>query len=37
MDENDFKLDERGPEISIDRTYNSQDNGVGMFGKGWYS
>ncbi|EJQ78680.1 YD repeat (Two copies) [Bacillus toyonensis] len=37
MDENDFKLDGRGPGISIDRTYNSQDNGVGMFGKGWYS
>ncbi|MFD3446720.1 DNRLRE domain-containing protein [Microbacteriaceae bacterium 4G12] len=37
MDETDFKLDGRGPGISIDRTYNSQDNSAGMFGKGWYS
>ncbi|MCU5517788.1 DNRLRE domain-containing protein [Bacillus wiedmannii] len=37
MDETDFNLSGKGPNVSIDRTYNSQDTGTGLFGKGWHS
>ncbi|MGG4438650.1 DNRLRE domain-containing protein [Priestia megaterium] len=37
FDETDFSLDGRGPGIDISRTYNSQDEEVGIFGKGWNS
>ncbi|EUJ33793.1 wall-associated protein [Listeria floridensis FSL S10-1187] len=35
--ETDFNLEGRGPSINIDRTFNSQDDGTGLFGKGWSS
>ncbi|EJQ36453.1 YD repeat (two copies) [Bacillus cereus BAG5X1-1] len=37
MDEKDMSLSGRGPDVSIERTYNSQSKKVGLFGKGWYS
>ncbi|PGE85259.1 wall-associated protein [Bacillus pseudomycoides] len=37
MDETDFKLTGQGPDVVVDRTYNSQDTGKGLFGKGWFS
>ncbi|MBT2655351.1 RHS repeat protein [Bacillus sp. ISL-18] len=37
LSETDFELDGRGPDVTINRTYNSQDTGTGLFGKGWYS
>ncbi|OOR21504.1 DNRLRE domain-containing protein [Bacillus cereus] len=37
MDEKDLSLSGRGPDVSIERTYNSQSKKVGLFGKGWYS
>ncbi|MED3085626.1 DNRLRE domain-containing protein [Bacillus toyonensis] len=37
MDEKDITLSGRGPDVSIERTYNSQGEKVGLFGKGWYS
>lgn len=36
MDEKDMSLSGRGPDVSIERTYNSQSKKVGLFGKGWY-
>ncbi|WP_430534930.1 DNRLRE domain-containing protein [Listeria rocourtiae] len=35
--ETDFELEGRGPSINISRTFNSQNEQVGMFGKGWTS
>lgn len=37
MDETDFQLDGRGPGVSINHTYNSQDTSLGLFGTGWFS
>ncbi|MFJ8119963.1 DNRLRE domain-containing protein [Bacillus mycoides] len=37
MDEKDITLSGRGPDVSIERTYNSQSKKVGLFGRGWYS
>ncbi|WP_255258214.1 DNRLRE domain-containing protein [Bacillus toyonensis] len=37
MDEKDMSLSGRGPDVSIERTYNSQSKKVGLFGRGWYS
>ncbi|WP_188388787.1 DNRLRE domain-containing protein, partial [Priestia taiwanensis] len=37
MDETDIQLDGRGPGVSINRTYNSQDTGTGLFGTSWFS
>lgn len=35
--ETDFELEGRGPSINISRTFNSQNDQVGLFGKGWTS
>ncbi|WP_088810262.1 MULTISPECIES: DNRLRE domain-containing protein [unclassified Listeria] len=35
--ETDFELAGRGPSINVDRTFNSQDEAIGIFGKGWTS
>ncbi|EUJ41324.1 DNRLRE domain-containing protein, partial [Listeria rocourtiae] len=35
--ETDFELEGRGPSIHISRTFNSQNDQVGLFGKGWTS
>lgn len=35
--ETDFELAGRGPSIQVDRTFNSQDEATGIFGKGWTS
>ncbi|EGC8271653.1 RHS repeat-associated core domain-containing protein [Listeria monocytogenes] len=35
--ETDFNLEGRGPSINVDRTFNSQDDATGIFGKGWTS
>ncbi|MBC2254423.1 RHS repeat-associated core domain-containing protein [Listeria ivanovii] len=35
--ETDFELDGRGPSINVNRTFNSQDEATGIFGKGWTS
>lgn len=37
MDEKDMSLSGRGPDVSIERTYNSQSKHIGLFGKGWHS
>ncbi|MED3353485.1 DUF6531 domain-containing protein, partial [Bacillus thuringiensis] len=37
MNEKDITLSGRGPNVSVERTYNSQSKKVGLFGKGWYS
>ncbi|WP_036076535.1 DUF6531 domain-containing protein [Listeria cornellensis] len=33
----DFELEGRGPRINITRTFNSQNEEIGLFGKGWTS
>ncbi|MBC1521206.1 DNRLRE domain-containing protein [Listeria aquatica] len=35
--ETDFNIEGRGPSINIDRTFNSQDEQIGLFGYGWTS
>lgn len=37
INETDFQLTGNGPNITIARTYNSQDKETGLFGKGWFS
>ncbi|HDR7512209.1 DNRLRE domain-containing protein [Bacillus toyonensis] len=37
MNETDFTLAGQGPDVVVDRTYNSQDTGKGLFGKSWFS
>jgi RHS repeat-associated protein len=37
IDETDFQLTGNGPDVTIARTYNSQDQETGLFGKGWFS
>ncbi|MFD3447575.1 DNRLRE domain-containing protein [Microbacteriaceae bacterium 4G12] len=36
MNDTDFAIDGRGPGITLNRTYNSQDKSVGLFGTGWF-
>ncbi|WP_163655848.1 DNRLRE domain-containing protein [Listeria sp. PSOL-1] len=35
--ETDLELSGRGPSIAVKRTFNSQDETIGLFGKGWTS
>ncbi|WP_242311941.1 DNRLRE domain-containing protein [Bacillus cereus group sp. BfR-BA-01331] len=37
MSEKDITLSGRGPDVSVERTYNSQSKKVGLFGTGWSS
>lgn len=37
VDESDFSIDGRGPEVGLERTYNSHSTSAGLFGKGWHS
>lgn len=37
IDEEDFSISGRGPELGLNRTYNSLSSSVGIFGPGWHS
>lgn len=37
VDEEDFSISGRGPELGLNRSYNSLSTSVGMFGPGWHS
>ncbi|MGU3372269.1 DNRLRE domain-containing protein [Bacillus mycoides] len=37
MSEKDITLSGRGPDVSVERTYNSQSKKIGLFGTGWSS
>ena len=37
LSESDFDIEGRGPQLTLSRTYNSYDEHVGLFGKGWRS